>query len=81
MIKCASICNSLPSEILMKDELHTFVRLLDEALSCTDLVQGNLSTPYSDIAGSLPCQTLSLVSLKFLLCSGTRYVSVLYISS
>ncbi|CAI2726366.1 unnamed protein product [Schistosoma spindalis] len=53
LIKYAIIWNSLPSEIRMADELHTFVRLLDQALICTDLTHTNRSAPHSDIIGSL----------------------------
>ena len=53
LIKYALIWNSLPSEIRMADKLHTFARLIDQALTCTDLAQTNTSTSHTDIIGSL----------------------------
>ncbi|CAH8481634.1 unnamed protein product [Schistosoma intercalatum] len=53
LTKYAIIWNSLPSETRMADELHTFVKLLDQALTRTDLARTNTSAPHSDIIGSL----------------------------
>ena len=53
LIKYALIWNSLPSEVRMADKLHTFTRLINQPLTCIDLVQTNTSTSHTDIIGSL----------------------------
>lgn len=53
LIEDALIWNSFPSEIHMADRLHKFVRLVDQALTCTDLARSNTSASHSDIKGHL----------------------------
>lgn len=49
LIKYALIWNSLHSQIRMAGGLCTFVRLLDQALTCTNLARSNTSVFHTDI--------------------------------